>query len=124
MILDITSAVLISTAIMFIVGFAILFVIYYFTSPFSARFDDRNSRIIYSLVNALYFSVVLSIGFAVLPGLSSGYGIIVALLVGLVIVFVFTAIQVYAISELVKRGILRMHSKSSGEPKVEPKGKR
>jgi ABC-type multidrug transport system fused ATPase/permease subunit len=124
MILDITPAVLISTAVMFIVGFAILFVIYYFTSPFSARFDDRNSRIVYSLVNALYFSVVLSIGFAVLPGLSSSYGIIVALLVGLVIVFVFTAVQVYAISELVKRGILRMHSKSSGEPKVEPKGKR
>jgi low temperature requirement protein LtrA len=124
MILDITPAVLISAAVMFIVGFAILFVIYYFTSPFSARFDDRRSRVVYSLVNALYFSVVLSIGFAVLPGLSTSYGIIVALLVGLVIVVIFTAVQVYAISELVKRGILRMHSKSSGEPKVEPKGKR
>ena len=108
---------------MFILGFAILFVIYFFTSPFSAKFDDRRSRIVYSLVNALYFSLVLAIGFSILPILYSNYGIIAALVACLVVVFLFTAVQIYAIGELVKRGILKMHSKTRAA-KIQPKGKR
>ena len=118
-----TQATLVSVAVMFILGFAILFVIYYFTSPFSAKFDDRKSRIVYSIVNALYFSLVLSIGFSILPILYSNYGIIAALVACLVVVFLFTAVQVYAIGELVKRGILKMHSKTRAT-KIQPKGKR
>ncbi|HEY3422060.1 MAG TPA: hypothetical protein VGK13_02800 [Methanocellaceae archaeon] len=118
-----TQATLISAAVMFILGFAILFVIYYFTAPFSATFDDRKSRVVYSIVNGLYFSLVLSIGFSILPILYSNYGIIAALVACLVVVFLFTAVQIYAIGELVKRGILRMHSKTRAT-KIEPKGKR
>lgn len=117
------QATLVSAAVMFILGFVILFVIYYFTSPFSAKFDDRRSRIVYSLVNALYFSLVLAIGFAILPSLYSSYGIIAALVACLVVVFLFTAVQIYAIGELVKRGILKMHSKTK-PTRIEPKGKR
>jgi predicted membrane protein len=123
MITDIMQATLVSAAVMFILGFAILFVIYYFTSPFSAKFDDRRSRIVYSIVNALYFSLVLAIGFTILPILYSSYGLIAALVACLVVVFLFTAVQIYAIGELVKRGILRMHSKTRAT-KIEPKGKR
>lgn len=123
MILDTTQATLISAAIMFILGFLILLVIYYFTSPFSATFEDRKSRVIYSIVNALYFSLVLSIGFALLPSLYSSYGLIAALIACLVVVFLFTGVQVYAIGELVKRGILKMHSKTRAT-KIQPKGKR
>lgn len=123
MILDINTGVLVSTAVMFVLGFLILFVIYYFTAPFTTEFGDKRSRTVYSLVNALYFSIVLSIGFAILPGLSTAYGVISSLLVGLVIVFVFTVVQVLVISELVKRGILKMRRKTAAS-KVEPKGKR
>jgi len=118
-----TWAMLVSAAVMFILGFVILFVIYYFTAPFSAKFDDRRSRIVYSIVNGLYFSLVLAIGFSILPILYSNYGIIVALIACLVVVFLFTAVQIYAIGELVKRGILKMHSKTR-PAKIEPKGKR
>ncbi len=121
---DITPAIIIQAATWFIVGFAFLFIVYYFTAPLSARFDDRKSRIIYSVVNALYFAIVLSVGLAIMPLFYDSYGVIVTLLAALVIVVIFTAVQVYVISELVKKGILRMHSKTSGQPKVEPKGKR
>ena len=120
---DTTQATIISAVIMLVLGFIILFIIYYFTSPFSAKFDDRRSRVVYSLVNSLYFSLVLSIGFSVLPILYGSYGIIAALVACLVIVFLFTAIQIYAIGELMKRGILKMHSKTR-PAKVRPKGKR
>ena len=122
MTLDIVQTFL-SAAVMLVLGFVILFIIYYFTSPFSARFDDKRSRVLYSLVNALYFALVLAIGFTILPILYSNNGMIIALVACLIIVFVFTGVQVYVLGELAKRGILRMHSKTR-QAKVQPKGKR
>ena len=63
-------------------------------------------------MNGLYFSLVLAIGFSILPILDSNYGIIAALVACLVVVFLFTVVQIYVMGELVKRGIMKMHSKT------------
>ncbi len=103
-----------STAIMFLLGFAILFLIYYFTSPIYTEYDDRRSRALYSFINAFFFSLVLAVLFALLPRLSDAYGVLPSIAVGLAIIFVSTLAQVYAIAMLVKNGILKMRRKRRG----------
>ncbi|MDI6898034.1 hypothetical protein [Methanocella conradii] len=104
--------ILLSTAIVFALAFGVLFIIYYFTSPIYTEYGDKRSRLYYSLLNSLYFSLVLAILFAVLPGLSNSYGVLVSLAVGLVIILITTAIQVYAVAALVRGGFLKMRQKT------------
>lgn len=100
-----------SAAVMFSLGFALLFLIYYFTSPVYTDYGDRRSRFLYSLINSFYFSLVLAVLFALLPRLSDTYGLLASLAVGLVIILFSTFAQVYAIALLVKSGILKMRRK-------------
>ncbi len=111
MLIDITAA-LASTAVTFVLGCVILFLIYYFTSPLYTEYGDKKSRLYYSLVNALYFSLVLAILFLVLPPLSESYGLLVSLSVGLVIILASTLAQVYAVTILVRRGIIKIRRKT------------
>jgi hypothetical protein len=102
------------TVVMFFVGFALLFLIYYFTSTIYTEYGDRRSRILYSLINSLYFALVLAILFALLPGLSDAYGVLPSLAAGLAIILVSTFAQVYAIAMLVRGGFLKMRRKRRG----------
>ncbi len=106
-----TAGALSATAIMFLLGFALLFLIYYFTTPVYTEYDDRRSRLFYSLINAFYFSLVLAVLFALLPRLSDIYGVLPSLAVGLAIVLISTFAQVYTIAFLVKNGFLKMRRK-------------
>lgn len=121
---SIMSNAVLSTIVMFVLGFVLLFLLYYFTSPFYTQYADKRSRLIYSGVNAVYFALVLALFFAILPGLSVQYGTIPSLVVGIVIAFLATGIQVYVISTLVKRGYIKMRRKTSAGTQAVVKGKR
>ena len=99
------------TAIMFLIGFALLFLIYYVTSPVYTEYGDRKSRVLYSLINSFYFALVLAILFALLPRLSDAYGVLASLAAGVVIIVVATFTQVYAVALLVRSGFLKMRQK-------------
>ncbi len=114
MLLDLVTSTLLSTTVMFVLGFALLFLIYYYTSPFYTEYGDRRSRLYYSLINSFYFSFVLAVLFAVLPSLSETYGLIASLLVGMAIVLVATITQIYVITTLAKRGVLKIRRKKRG----------
>jgi hypothetical protein len=111
MLAETTGDALQSTAIMFLLGFALLFLIYYFTSPIYTEYGDRRSRLFYSFINAFYFSLVLATLFALLPWLSNAYGVLPSLAAGLVIILISTFAQVYSIALLVKSGFLKMRRK-------------
>jgi MFS family permease len=113
MLLNTTDALL-STGAMFSVGFVLLFLIYYITSPLYTEYGDQKSRIYYSLINAFYFSLVLAILFLVLPWLSDSYGWLMSMAVGFAIILASTLLQVFAVTQLVKRGIIRMRQKTRG----------
>lgn len=102
---------MIFTGAVFVIGFALLFLIYYFTSPIYTEYGDKKSRLYYSLVNALYFSLALAILFLALPALSDSYGILASVAVGIVIIIVSTLLHVYIITELVKRRIISIRQK-------------
>ena len=110
MLLDTTSSLL-STGAMFVIGFVLLFLIYYFTSPIYTEYGDKRSRLLYSLINALYFSLVLAILFLALPALSDRFGLLVSIGVGIVIILVSTLAQVFTVTTLVKRHIIRIRQK-------------
>lgn len=107
---------------MFVVGFALLFLIYYFTSPVYTEYGNSRSRLIYSFINSFYFSLVLAILFVVLPKMSETYGVLASLAAGLAIILVSTLVQVYSVAMLVKSGFLKMRPKRRG-PGVPGKGK-
>jgi hypothetical protein len=109
--------VLNSAAVIFLPGLALLFLVYYFTSPVYTEYGDRRSRLFYSFINAFYFSLILTALFALLPPLSDAYGLLASLAVGLVIILVSTFAQVYAIALLVKSGFLKMRQKRRGKYK-------
>lgn len=113
MLMDTMDAVA-STGAMFSIGFVLLFLIYYFTSPLYTEYGDKKSRLYYSLLNAFYFSAVLAILFLVLPWLSDSYGLLMSMAVGFAIILASTLTQVFAVSQLVKRGIIRMRQKKRG----------
>jgi hypothetical protein len=117
MLMDYAAATLISAAAMFVIGFVVLFLIYYFTSPIYTEYGNRQSRLYYSLFNSLYFSIILAVLYAVLPTLSGSMGMIPSLGVGVIIIFIGTMAQVYIISALVKRGLIRMRPKARGRKK-------
>jgi hypothetical protein len=110
-----TGDILQSTAVMFLLGLALLFLIYYFTSPVYTEYGDRRSRLFYSFINAFYFSLVLAVLFVLLPRLSDLYGVLPSLAAGLAIILVSTFTQVYAIALLVKSGFLKMRRKRRGK---------
>ncbi len=112
MLAETTGNILQSAAIMFLLCFAILFIIYYFTSPVYTEYGDRRSRLLYCLVNSLFFSLALAILFAMLPRISDAYGLLASLAAGLAIILVSTFVQVYTIAMLVKSGVLKMRRKS------------
>jgi len=103
---------LLSSAIVFVLAFLVLFLIYYFTSPIYTEYGDKRSRLYYCLLNSLYFSLVLTVLFAVLPGLSDSYGVLASLAVGFVIIIIATFIQVYSVAFLVRGGSLKMRQKT------------
>ena len=105
------------TAITFLLGFALLFLIYYFTSPLYTEYGDGRSRLLYSFINSFYFSLVLAVLFAVLPKLSDIYGVLPSLAAGLAIILVSTLAQVYSIAFLVKGGFLKIGRKRKGKRK-------
>ena len=111
MLIESSEGVLQSTATMFLLGFGLLFLIYYFTSPMYTEYGDRRSRLFYSFINSFYFSMVLAILYAVLPRLSNTHGVLASLAVGLAIILVSTIIHVYAIALLVRSGLLKMRRK-------------
>jgi len=110
MLMDLSSTLL-STGAMFIIGFVLLFLIYYFTSPIYTDYGDRKSRLLYSIINSLYFSLVLALLFLALPALSDRYGILASLAGGVAIIVASTTIQVLAITTLVKRRIINIRQK-------------
>jgi len=114
MLVEATQDFLQSAAVMFLIGFPLLFLIYYFTSPVYTEYGDRRSRLLYSLINSFYFSLVLAILFVLLPWLSDAYGMLPSLAVGLVIILISTFTQVYAIALLVRSGFLKMRRKRRG----------
>ena len=97
--------------IMFLLGFVLLFLIYYFTTPIYTEYGDKKSRLYYSFINAFYFALVLAILFAILPMLSNNYGVLPSLGVGIVIIIISTMAQVYVITTLVRRGFIKMKQK-------------
>ena len=105
------SSTLLSTGAMFVIGFVLLFLIYYFTSPIYTEYGDRKSRLLYSIINSLYFSLVLAVLFLALPALSDRYGILASLAGGVVIIIASTTIQVLAITTLIKRRIINIRQK-------------
>jgi MFS family permease len=111
MLAETTGNILQSTAVMFLLGFALLFLIYYFTSPVYTEYGDRKSRLFYSFINAFFFSLVLAILFVLLPRLSDAYGVLPSLAAGLALILISTFAQVYAIALLVKSGFLKMRRK-------------
>jgi hypothetical protein len=124
MLVGTTQDILQSAGVMFIVGFALLFLIYYFTSPVYTEYGNNRSRLLYSFINSFYFSLVLAILFVVLPKMSEVYGVLISLAVGLAIILVSTFAQVYAVAMLVKSGFLQMRPKKRGQPgKGKGKGK-
>ncbi len=106
-----STIALYSVAVMFVFGFILLFLIYYFTSPLYTVYGDKKSRLYYSLINSFYFSLLLTILFTALTILSNGIGMIASLIVCGVAILVGSALQVYIISELVKRDIIKMRQK-------------
>lgn len=111
MLLETAESLLQSTAIMFLLCFALLFLIYYVTSPMYTEYDDRKSRLFYSFINSFYYSLVLAILFGVLPPLSDTYGVLASIAMGIVIILVTTITQIYAIALLVRSGLLKMRRK-------------
>ncbi len=109
-----SGAALSNTAIIFLATFALLFLIYYYTSPVYTEYGDRRSRLLYSIINAFFFSLVLAVLFALLPWLSGAYGMLPGLAAGLAIVLITTFAQVYTIAFLVKGGVLKMRRKARG----------
>lgn len=106
--LEITSLIILQAAGMFVLAWILLFLLYYFTTPSYIEYGDKNSRYLYCAIYSLSLALVLSVGFALLPDLSLKYGFVPALLVGLIMVFIFTFAQAYIIRELVNRGTLKM----------------
>jgi hypothetical protein len=105
------EGVLLPTAITFVVGFSLLFLIYYFTSPLYTEYGDGRSRLFYSLINSLYFSIALAILFVLLPWLSNAYGIIASLAAGVAVIIVSTSSQVYIVARLVRSGFLKVRQR-------------
>jgi hypothetical protein len=105
------GSLLLSTAVMFVFGFVALFLIYYFTTPIYTLYGDKKSRLYYSLINSAYFSLILAILFSLLPAISESSGLVLALAVGIVVILIGTVLQVYFISSLAKRGIIKMRQK-------------
>ena len=111
MLLDTTGAAMPYIASMFLAGFLILFLMYYFMPTINTRHKNKKSKLIYSLFSALYFSLVLTILFAVLPVTLEGSGAIVTVVAGAIIVFAAVLLQIYIMRELVRRGIIVIGSK-------------
>jgi hypothetical protein len=111
MLMETTTSSLYSIAVMFFVGFFMLFLIYYFTSPIYTIYGDKKSRLYYSLVNSLYFSLLVTILFSVLTMLMDSIGMIASLVICGIAILAGTIFQVYLIAELVKRNIINMRQK-------------
>ncbi len=110
MLMDVPAALL-STGAMFVVGFVLLFLIYYFTTTIYTEYGDKKSRLYYSLLISLSFSLILAILFLVLPALSNSYGVLIGIAAGLVIIVVATIAQVFITTVLVRRGVIKMRQK-------------
>jgi len=106
-----TGTMLLSTVAMFIFGFVALFLIYYFTTPIYTQYGDKKSRLYYSLINSAYFSLILAVLFSMLPAISESCGLVLALAVGIVVILVGTVLQVYFVSSLAKKGVIKMRQK-------------
>jgi hypothetical protein len=111
MLVDNTTVALYSIAVMFFVGFLMLFLIYYFTSPLYTVYGDKRSRLYYSLFNSFYFSLLLTLLFSVLTMFMDRIGMIATLAICAIAMLAGTALQVYIIAELVKRNIIVMRQK-------------
>ena len=111
MLIENTTTALYSIAVMFFVGFFLLFLIYYFTSPLYTVYGDKRSRLYYSLFNSFYFSLLLTILFSVLTMFMDSIGMIATVIVCGIAILAGTALQVYIIAELVKRDIIVMRQK-------------
>ena len=110
--MDMTAADMLYTLTMFLAGFIILFIMYYLMPTINTRHKNRKSKLIYSLFSALYFSLVLTLLFAVLPVALESSGAIVTIIAGAVIVFVAVILQIYIMRELVRRRVIQIGPKS------------
>jgi len=111
MLMETTGTTMLFIATMFLAGFLILFLMYYFMPMRYTRHRNKKSRLIYSLFSALYFSLVLTILFAALPLVLDSSGVIATIVAGGIIVFVAVLLQVYIMREFVRRGIILIGSR-------------
>lgn len=106
---------LLGAGALFLIASVLMFLVYYFTSARSIEFGDKNSRVIYSLVQSVGLALMLAIGLGVLPMFLSKEGqppdLIVTLVSLFILVLAFTFLQVLLTRELIKRGIIKMRPK-------------
>ena len=93
-------------------SWVVLFVIMYFISPFFTKYGDQRSRVLYSAVYTLAFAIIIGIALGgIITGLTVTYGTIPTLAVAFVIVLILTLLQNYAMTELFRRGLLKIKRK-------------
>lgn len=111
MLVDDLSQQIVPAIIMLVVGFVFIFALRYLTTPSYIEYGDQRSRIIYCAIYAAFLAIVLALGFAILPVISWSYGIIVALVAGLILALAFTIVQAFLTRYLVAQGIIKMRNK-------------
>lgn len=99
------------TVATFVAGFVLLFLIYYFTSPLYTEYGDGKSRLRYSLVNALYFSLAIALLFLALPAVSAAYGVVAGVAAGVAIVAAGTLVHVCTVTVMARRGLIKVRQK-------------
>jgi len=107
---DITS-LLVTTVVVFIGAWLLLFLLSYFLTPFYTKYGDQRSRIIYSAIYSLAFALIVGIGYGLMPILSAQYGFWPTMILALVIVLILTVLQNYVLNMLADKGLLKMARK-------------
>lgn len=103
--------ILVTSIVVFLAAWVILFVVSYIFTPFITKYGDRRSRIIYSVIYSLAFAIIVGIGYGVMPVISEQYGFLPTMVAALVFVFILTLIQNYVLNLLFRRGLLKMQRK-------------
>ena len=123
--MDDTVVFILESLAIFVVSWAVLLAVMYFVAPFFAKFEDRRSRVLYSLVYTLPFAVIFGLGLGGTMSIIYQSNLVIAVISALVIVFVLVMIQSYLMNYLTARGIIKMEEKAkAAAPKKNVKGKR
>jgi len=107
---DIISLI-ITTIAVFAGVWLLLFILWYFVTPFYMKYGDRQSRLIYSAIYSLAFAFIIGVGYGLMPALMGTYGFWPTMITGLIIVLILTTMQNYVLSMLMQKGMLKMSRK-------------